>query len=193
MPLPEAPGHARIYLKGQWSNTRPVVNVLDMRRETGGGSWTTIVRDVMDNWQDEILDLLMNNYQFTGAHYIELETGGEVGDLAPDPAKHTSGQRAGEAAPPNTALLVHKQSARHRGVRTGRWYLAGIDEAGTDENGGVSGSLLADWATTLAAFWSGVDDADRHPSVVHFDGSADDITGFSADPIVASMRRRVRK
>lgn len=192
MPLPDAPGHARISIKGHWTNGNKVVNVLDMRRELGASSWTAITRDVLNNWQDEIMDLLMNNYTLEGARYIELIDGGETGDVAPDPAKNLTGQRAGTAAPPNVAYLVHKHIASHRGVHQGRWYVCGAADGDLDENGELAGSIQTDWATKLDAFWSGIDDADKHPSVVHFDGSADDIESFSLDPVVATMRRRVR-
>jgi len=193
MALPNAPGHARLAIRGHWSNGRQVVNILDMRRETGSGSWTNLTGDVRDNWQDEIIPLLMNNYTFDGIHFIELIPGGEVGDVAPDPAKPTVGGRSSAAAAPSQALLVHKQIERHRGVHTGRWYLAGVDEANCDEDGNISGSLLGDWQTALDAFWAGVDDTgSHHPSVVHQDGTADDINSFNPDSVVASQRRRVR-
>lgn len=192
MPLPNAPGHARITLIGQWTNLHPVINILDMRRETGAPSWTATTRDVMNNWQDELVPEFSDNYEFIGAHFIELVPGGEVGDLPRDNAKPHQGTASGASFPPNVTALVRKEIARSRGTRRGRWYLNCITEAQADENGVLSSGIVLELQAALDAFWTGVNDADHHPSVVHSDNSADDITAFTVQPVAATQRRRLR-
>jgi len=202
MPAPNwtADNITEVAILGHWSNGRPVVNVLHYWREEDDAP--TAARELLNAWQDDMMDEIPNNYVLDGCRYRDRnEAAGVVGTLGPNSAKALTGGATGACTSPNVAILVHKNATLHAGQRSGRIYLPGAPDAEIDEDGNLSATLKTAWNTALASFYSKVDGGTpgNELHIVHFTGPDDDtgtstfVTGLTLDPKVATMRRRLRK
>jgi len=190
---------------------QPVVNVIDVDVDTEDPPGRSeelledVARDVLNNWQDDVLDNLGNNYLVQGAQWIDLDSeDGATGQFAADSGKNTEGQVAGAQCPPNVAFLVHKLlQGSSRGTRNGRMYLPQVAEAAVDDSGNLQGTYQNDINTSMENFKDGINgvvigDLARVQNlcVVHTpegeDPSQDHISTFECDPRAATMRRRMR-
>ncbi len=140
---------------------RPAVNVLHVFNDEGTSSDADTARDVLDNWQDHVLDLMDSDVSLIGASWRSLDPDDtNQGDLAPDPAKPVVGAGGGDGMPPNVAFLVKKHTAnRQRGQRDGRMFLVGVPRAQIFENGSINSTFVATAGAALGDFLSGVNDA----------------------------------
>lgn len=188
-----------VAIRGLWSNGRPVVNVLHVKREEDDAAASA--RDVLNNWQDHIVGALANNYTCVGAHFRDRnETAGVVGDILADAAKPRVGGSSGASSTPNVAVLVRKLGVFHAGQKPGRFFLPGIEESAVDEDGMLTTTFISAMNALLAAFLSGLSGAGSNQLVtVHFAptaplaGVTTDVTQLVTDPKVATQRRRLRK
>lgn len=190
---------------------RPAVNVLHVKTDTLLGTFDPeeTARDLLDNWQDHIIPLVTSNVVVQGAAWRSLDEGnGASGFLIPDGDKPTEGGQAGAAATPNVAWLIRKEvTGRSRTERNGRMYIAGVEEAGVTAAGVVSGDYPTLWSDALEDFLSGVDGgvlaanklvvltipkAARAPGPVEFTVGTNDVSRLVLDPLVATMRKRLR-
>src|SRR5690348_6804322 len=109
------PNTVRLTLTGKnLRNNRAVDNVIDMQI-TGGGTMSRpaaiadTVQRVAHHWQDDILPVSQNDYEFLGIHWIDLDSDtGPSGFLIADSGHQTVGSVTGTSAPPQVAVLVEK-------------------------------------------------------------------------------------
>lgn len=210
-------GVVRCTIRHTYTNGRAVDNVLDMKvthtpPETRQDAIDSMVRDVLNNWQDEILglNLLNNNLVLTDLHWLDLDDDdGNSGTIAPDPGKPLNGGNAGAGATINCAYLVHKNGAVGRRRRQGRMYLGGVGEANITEDGILSAGTVTDLNAGLSDFLDGINDdailhEEQHLVVVHFRRDPDTheiidssigqtrVDSLTVDTLVATQRRRLR-
>lgn len=187
-----------VAIRGHWTNGRPVVNVLHVRREEDDPAESA--RDVLNNWQDHVLNLLSGNYSLDGARFTDKESvDGVTGFVIPDPAKFLVGQQPVVTLPPNNAVLIHKEIASSVGRHAGRIYLPAERESVYDDNGLVGATALANYNTRMGTFFDGVSGAlDNELVVVHKrdaiagHSSVSVVSGLRCDPKIATQRRRLR-
>ena len=188
-----------VAIAGHWTNSRDVVTVLHVRREEDDPAQSA--RDVLNNWQDHIVPAMQDNYSVDGCHYTDHNAlGGATGFVAVDPAKAIVGGHDADSASVNCAVLVHKRISAHTGVRSGRMYLPPTRESWIDENGILHASYIAEVQPALNSFLDGVSGPDDNELVVVHKtpatGGNSDISVVSAltlDPLIATMRRRIRR
>lgn len=188
-----------VTILGLWTNLHPIVSVLHVRREEDNPVQSA--RDVLNNWQDHITGpCMMNNYSLQGARYRDRnEVDGVTGFIAPDPAKPVVGAGSAASCSPNVSRLVKKGIETHANQRSGRIYLGPWDDAGIDEDGRITASVVTAQNALLATFLDGVSGpSDNELVVVHGTGvdsgskSVSIVTSLLMDPIVATQRRRLR-
>jgi len=188
-----------VTILGLWTNGRPCDNVLHIQREEDDAEASA--RDVLNNWQDDMMSVMMNNYSIVGAHFRDRNSDpGVVGFIGPDPAKPLTGAKADASMPPSVSMLVHKNGTFSVGHRKGRLYVVGIAEVEADEDGVISAGSLAPRQTAVNAFFAGLSGAGGNQLVVvNFDSPTDAVgaktivTSMSVDGRVATQRRRLRK
>lgn len=187
-----------VAIKGHWTNGHQIVNVLHVQREEDDAAESA--RDVLNNWQDDVMETMANNYVLDGCHFRDRnEEDGVVGDLSPDPAKRLAGATTGAYTPPNVALLVKKQAILHAGQRPGRLYIPGMPEGSVNEDGVVDAAYITGNQPSFNNFLSGLSGAGSNQLViVHFtgpddaSGSVTEVTALPIQPVVATQRRRLR-
>jgi hypothetical protein len=187
-----------VAIKGRWSNGHAVVNVFHVQREEDDAAASA--RDVLNNWQDHVMDTMANNYTLEGCHFRDRnEAAGVVGDLSPDPAKNLTGQTTGAYTSPNVAILVKKTGVFHAGQKPGRFFLPGIPEGSIDEDGNIDSAYITGNQPSIDDFLDGLSGAGSNQLVVVHQGSpasqAKEVTEVTALPIqtlAATQRRRMR-
>jgi hypothetical protein len=111
------------------------------------------------------------------------------------------GEQAGSVLPQNSALLVHKRTARAGRRGRGRIYLPGIQENQVDNVGGVATAWITAANTEGANWLSDLDGAGARMVLLHDTSTAvppsavplpDVVTSLTTDPIIATQRRRLR-
>ena len=166
-------------------------------------------RDVLNNWQDHVVPLMTSNVTLLGCAYRSLDSSNSTtGYLLPDDEKPFVGEQPATASPPNVAWLIHKEvTGRARSERNGRMFIAGVEEAGVSAAGVVTGDYPALWSAALDDFLSGVsgglfDDqklvvltipkAARVKGDTVFTVGTNEVARLTLDPMVATMRKRLR-
>jgi hypothetical protein len=192
-----------VVIDGRWTNLRPIVTVLHVRRMEDNPLQSA--RDVLNNWQDHIMPQLPNNYTLNGARFVDKESiAGQAGLILPDVAKAVVGGDARATSAPNTATLVRKNIAGVVGRRAGRMYLPPTAESAESEDGILDAATVAQLNTALASFFAGlssggVGEIDNELAVVHKVPATTGfspvsiVTGLAVDALVATMRRRIRR
>lgn len=108
----------------------------------------------------------------------------------------TTGGDEGEAGAPNTAVLIHKNTPFGGRAGRGRMFMPGVRESRYGPGGELSGDYLTGIATALDTFYEELTTQDLLPVVLHSESSPlegpSTITSFTADPKVATQRRRLR-
>lgn len=196
---------------------RTAVNVWHMYHvpELGSDDKALVVQDFADNWQDHVLQGLDSGVVIQSFEWRSLDPDdGSVGTHTPNTGKPGTGQVIGAGAPPNAALLVHKNTTtRPRGRRDGRSYLVGVAEAETNEDGTLSGTFLSAMNGHLADFYSGISDTatvwggaagDQYPVVLETTPASRApgdtavtinsrrVRSITLDPMIATQRDRLR-
>lgn len=191
---------------------RPVVNVMHFKNDESIQNDAATAKDFLNNWQDHIIPILESAYVLTGARYRSLDRNDlNSGTVPIDGTKPTAGQIAGDALPPNVAMLVHKiTTGRQRGQREGRWFLAGLTAEAVDDNGSILASAQGTYQAGLDSFLSGVNDAgfgtsggsgmvvlnapaaSRVKGTQEVDVTSRTVTKLQLDPLVSTQRDRLR-
>lgn len=193
---------------------KPSVNVWHMHfsAELSFDTMTELVNDFRNNWQDHMMDDVVNTVVLQDFAWRSLDPGnGSNGIVLPDPAKPTTGGVAAAGFPPNVAVLVHKNTAnRPRGRRDGRAYIAGLAEQGAGDGGELESSVVSIWNTLLTSFYNGISDSttvaggDRYPVVLETTEASRApgtgsvtigtrrVTSLTVDPVLATQRDRLR-
>lgn len=107
------------------------------------------------------------------------------------------GNQATASAGPNTAALIHKQTAFGGRAGRGRMYLPGIPENSIENNGALSSGYFTAWDTVWDALRIGLASVDLPMVLLHDAGSPittpTPITSLVLDPTTATQRRRLRR
>ncbi len=173
-----------------------------------------VVRDFANNWQDHMLGNLSQQYVLEAFNWLSLDPDdNNVGTLMPDPAKAVTGLETNITAPPNVALLIHKNTDnRPRGARDGRSYMGGVPENLVGPSGVVDPAFVTEWNAGLQLFLDGISDdasvggvqsrqhpvvlettpASRAPGINEVLVNAREITSLTLDPLAATQRDRLR-
>lgn len=189
---------------GQWTNNRPVVNIIDVAWDEDGTGLSrpeaieSVAEDVRNAWQDHIVGALTDNYTFLRVNWVDLDNAnGSVGSIAADPGRPDQGTGAGPSAPPSQCLQVNKITTRTRGARAGRWFLAGLTDAAIEENGQIGQSTIDAFNSLLDDYLESVSDVgglaiDKAPVVISVtQGVGNRITSMECAPLVAYQGRRI--
>lgn len=109
------------------------------------------------------------------------------------------GTSSGSALPPSVAVLVRKVTALGGRQGRGRMFIPGFNEAGVDPSGALVGANLTQLQTDLnqwMGFLNGPGGEGVDPVLLHSTGETVTaptvISSFSAQPKVATQRRRLR-
>jgi hypothetical protein len=179
-----------------------------------GRSDEEVVRDFANNWQDHMLANLSQQYVLEAFNWLSLDPDdNNVGTLQPDPAKAVTGLETNITAPPNVAILIHKNTDnRPRGARDGRSYMGGVPENLVGANGVVDPGFVAEWNAGLQLFLDGISDditigagtsrqhpvvlettpASRAPGINEVLVNAREVTSLTLDGLAATQRDRLR-
>lgn len=193
---------------------RPAVNVwhLQSSEEWWPAEAEAMVEDFRNNWQDHMLDLVASDLQLQRFEWRSLdENDGTVGVVNPDPAKSLVGQAGGSSMPPNSAVLIRKNTSnRPRGARDGRSFLAGAPLPNIFEDGTYNSTYIATANAALQAFYDGISDTGtwtnngRYPVVLETTAASRApgsqpvtvnvrrVTSITLDPLLSTQRDRLR-
>lgn len=199
-------GVLRCVIEGHINGGQQVVTIMDVDIDGMEGrppaDLEVVARDVLDNWQDEVMSQMTNNYILDGLSWIDLDSAdGATGNISPDPAKGTSGAGAADIAGPQSAYLIHKNiSGASRNRRRGRIYLVGAFETSVDDLGQVDPASRADLEASFENFKDGINGAGadwtQNLCVSHApEGqptSQSHISTFTVDALVSGQRKRLR-
>lgn len=156
---------------------------------------------------DDVAQLLYSNYDTSGIQgvltigwslvevYVKFgpqETGPSGSKFGGLPGDSTS-----DAVEPNTALLVHKNTAFGGRAGRGRAYLPGFSDTSVLDNGSIIPATLDAVNGFLTTFRNKIITDDLIPVVLHGPGSPlttpTPIVSLTADSRVATQRRRLRR
>lgn len=176
---------------------------------------------ILQEWHDEIRPMVIDDLQLLSVSWVDLdEDDGSTGTTtdgsgaAEWPSEGTS---LGLPMPANVAVLVHKNATVSRRSRNGRMYLCGWSEGINDAANGnavtpaeldtingnlddfltninqTGGGLGADYASALVVVHtlSSVN-PDPPPKLLIEANGYDDVESLTADPVFATIRRRLR-
>lgn len=120
----------------------------------------------------------------------------ETGPSAEVATPH-GGIDGGAAVPPNTSILVQKQTTQGGRSGKGRCYLPGFREDKVDGGGNVDATNLGNIGTALEIFRANMETADVPLVVLHGPNSPFTVPGFILELVpqakVATQRRRLRR
>lgn len=108
------------------------------------------------------------------------------------------GTSSGTAAPPNVAVLAHKNTGQGGRRGRGRMFLPGVSEGFIDPNGALTSAAITQINSDLASWYSSivgiatVDDVLLYHNNDLGNLSPTIVTGFTVDSKVATQRRRLR-
>lgn len=183
-------------IEGLWTNGQPFVNTFFYHRDES--SPEEAARDVLNNWQDHIVPMLINNYSVQGIRYLDVnEADGTTGYLVADPAKPVAGPGTTSTFPPALATVVRKNINGSRNSRAGRLYIPPPQENEGDENGVVGAGRIATVNTGFASFHSGTDDSggNGYIAVLHqFVGKPvtwSRVLSYTCQALLGTQRRRM--
>lgn len=210
-----APTIVRITYKHVHTNGKAIDNVVDISLDEFGvardAAVAVMVGRVNKPWQQHMLQLMANNITFTGCAWIDLDRlDGTAGFQSPDGSASTTGALTVASLPPNSALLVRKNTAAVRGERQGRMFIAGPPEDSIGEDGAVTGAFATNSNNELAQYLSAIQSLPGTPAlattavrVVHvhkhdsddpadWDWSSSTVNSLVLDAKIATQRRRLR-
>lgn len=109
-------------------------------------------------------------------------------------ADSQAGGKAVNACPPNTAILVRKQTAAGGRKNRGRMYVPGTDELKIDFKGQLTAAYVSDLQDAFTDYASALALADLPLVVLHTDpaDTPTPITALLVDNFAATQRRRLR-
>lgn len=138
------PGVCRYTINGT-INDRTSANILDMQIDTTGTVVTRteavleVAKDILNAWHGNVLAGLSAGAVATSVTWVDLdEADGSTGEITSTSSNNwpSGGPAGGETLPGATSVLVRKLTTSGRGQRSGRLYLAGMNE------GAIQGQFL---------------------------------------------------
>lgn len=209
-----APTVVRIGMTTGVNGNRHAVNISDVSLDAAGGSRADFIAHcvplIVKAWQNDIVGHYGPGLGFIGATWIDLDSlDGGSGFQTPDPTAPTTGTDSNVLAPPNVALLIHKNTITGRGHRQGRWFLPSVAEGKVDAAGVVEGATRVAWETNANAYRLAIEatasggGTSAKLRVVHvhkgvkddpatWTWSSSDVGNCTVDAVVATSRRRLR-
>jgi hypothetical protein len=198
------PDAMRISYVHSWTNGREVVNTIDCAFDESGTGMSraevaeVVAEDFRNAWQDHIIGPLTDNLALVRVDYIDLNSlDGAIGSLAPDPGRPTQGTTSAGSMPPNVNFIVTKVTGSKRGVRSGRFFIAGVPEGDVNEDGVVSPATRAVYAGYWGSYFESVTDlgtleVDKRPIVIHSaSATGNAVTEFRMEPLIGRQDRRI--
>lgn len=206
MPRDVAEGSSQAtYILQHSAVTRPMAVTMGHSLIDWSGTFTQAANYLFDAFADNVLNGMDTGVTFTGVNlYIGNGTapsGSVESTRTPEP-----GLASGNYPPPNTALLVRKNTASLGRGATGRLFLPFMcPEANMDEGGNVDGTIVTAvqaqmnaWLAALATEDTGgngtapavLNPTSSNPAVA---GTPIIITGLAVQGKVATQRRRLRR
>lgn len=139
---------------------REHVNVLHYVNDETALSDAAKAKDILDNWQDHIMEFLDSDYSLSEADWRSLDRDDRnQGTVVPDATKRVAGGVAGQGLPPNCTWLVKKiTNDRGRGQRDGRMFISGVPGANVFDTGVIAPAWVTNMQTAVDAFLDGVND-----------------------------------
>lgn len=131
-------------------------------------------------------------YTFIGCRATEMTVSGPVVHEYP---RSVTGTLAKNPCPPNTALLVRKNTAGGGRRNRGRMFMppAWIGEEDIGPLGNIDASDLSDFQTLMGGFMTDIGAAGLVPVLLHSDGGTPTVvTSLAVQSTVATQRRRLR-
>lgn len=200
-------------------NGRNVANVIDLvvkDLDSGIANRQEAIRsatgDVLDAWSQYIRPFQSDSLICERVSFVDLgsEEGvtGERTSTA-DTTWPLPGAVTGQALPANVAILVTKETARRRGSRSGRMYVAGLVEAACDGSY-ITAEFFGNFVEACGDFTEALTETGNiatyevFPTVVHTRNTGTvanpvieyvdntQITSFAPQRLVATQRRRLR-
>lgn len=142
----------------------------------------------------ELDNVASNAYTLGPGHVIFGNDGGDIridGNTTPVP-----GLRAGEALPPNCAMLVRKLTASGGRRNRGRMYVPAVTEADVGSLGVINTAWQATVNAAMNALYIALVNSARIDQIVLFHDTAPFtptvVTGLELQPKIATQRRRLR-
>lgn len=160
--------------------------------QLNGGSWDPGDAGLL---HDAFADTLVNELDNTVVMYETLLKAGpnDDGPFTVFTQDRSGGQSAAGASP-QVAYLIEKRTASGGRRNRGRMYLPGVPEANVNEAGVIETSSLAALNTQADAFLARIQEHVLQMVILHTGPSAPTVvTELSADPVVATQRRRLRR
>lgn len=206
MPIIIPDNHAQVTFLYRGANlaSEDTVVTVGLRRNTSGVGATASIDEIIDRWNsvwgvfhaDSGVDAWV--YEGLTAKY---RAGGVLFDIAR--TANVPGGSTTVPLPPNTAMLVRKTSDLAGRKNKGRMYLPGVlTQSGVNAGGTIVPAILAANQTRLNTLYTAMhtfpipgQPAERRAEVMilHSDATAPTVvTGFQAQGVVATQRRRLR-
>lgn len=170
-------------------------NVVYGVHQDGVTDMQALCEDIAELWADTLQKWLTTNCQLvkttlkvgpsdTGAVYVSSHTG--------------AGVEGGEAAPPNVAVLLGKQTSTGGRAGRGRMYLPSLREDRIDSGGNIGAASMTGFNTASQALLDGLVALDAPMVLLHQSGGSSDDTPHTVTHLVprgrvATQRRRLRR
>lgn len=200
------------YTVNQVIGGQPVANILDIRvfdenpLDTRENLLFEVGGDILNNWDDHILDFQINELQAISVSWIDLDSldgsRGERQSTSANTWPKAGGNASDPALPAVTALRVDKGTTGGRGTKSGRMYIAGVAETHTPVDNTQSWSTemreavdarLEDFLSGIAGE-AGPDGREQDLVVVHTrDGvyrSYSVVNSLACNPAISTQVRR---
>jgi len=222
------PGVAQYTINGSYGG-RKVANVVHMKIDTTGSvidrtnAVNAMAGIVLNEWTDHLLPKQAAAYTAESVSFVDLDSAdGSVGSRT-QTAEQTwpkPGTGGTLPFPGNVALLVRKNLNGQRGVRKGRMYICGIQEADTvsPAQNELVAAAVTSWQTNMTNWFGSMNQTDQGPlgynarlCIAHIltreppsnpnkpwipgnplTGVAIEVTSLSVDKTLATQRRRLR-
>lgn len=209
------PGVCRFTLNQKVGDVE-VNNIIDMHLDTDGGAARgEAIEDqaqiINANWVQCFAPVLSGSWGMFSTSWVDLDSAdGEVGETSEAQEGVTlpvGGGVTGDPLPTNVAYLIRKTTTGGRRARHGRWFVAGVPEAGQIANA-PSPSTVSALGTALPALLSALNQSGRPPLgvgtglydsrmvVVHRPAvgtpSASNVGTLILDGLLATQRDRLR-
>lgn len=118
-----------------------------------------------------------------------VETGPSAEYVQPLPGSINDTQ-----VPPNTSLLLQKQTALGGRENRGRMYIMGVGETSVGPTGELTGDLVQDFPDAAEQYFGKLELSQLFPVILHNSPSPPTAcTAFTGSQIVATQRRRLRR
>lgn len=162
----------------------------------------SVAGDIINNWDDHILGNLSSDYVFTEVRWLDLDSlDGSTGSRTSTDGTTlpVAGRSSGNAMPGHTYAKIRKNlEGSSRASRRGVLRLSGLQEGYVSGNNLLGASITA-LNAAFEEFKDGINGTDGGATVncvvVHVPRvgppSTDDISSFTAESVVGTIRRRM--